>query len=340
MNVLINALNPDDVAASDLADFHAMRVAVGKSDMPEDPEPTFEVAMARLRAEHFNGGVIRRWSAHVDGKLIGFAQVDLPEGANSGLARLEVVVHPGYRRRGLGIQLLRHVLPTVVEAGRGVVAGAMVKPDSAGAAWSARLGFAATDHRVIQALVVSDTDPAAWDRAAVPGYRLQEWAGVAPESLIASYAVARGALDDAPLGTSTYREDASWTPERVRRMERELAEEGTDEWVVVAVDEATGEVVGLTQVHRRSHRQDLGFQMTTAVVAGHRGHGLGLAMKGRMMNVLMESWPELERVHTNTSAENEHMIAINIALGYRTHREFLSVESPVERLVKFAEDWR
>ncbi|MFD5559121.1 GNAT family N-acetyltransferase [Kitasatospora griseola] len=45
--------------------------------------------------------------------------------------------------------------------------------------------------------------------------------------------------------------------------------------VVVAVDDSTRQVVGVHVVHSYPHRREIGHIHDTAVLAAHRGHGLG-----------------------------------------------------------------
>lgn len=309
-----------------------MRVAATAVDFPEDPEPTYEAALGRIRTPQFSDSACSHWAARVAGKLVATSQSALLAGVNARLAHIDVLVHPRFRNQGLAVRLLRPALGNAVDAGREVIISTPVKADSPGLPWLTALGFEVANHTVIQALVVEEAVRELWDSPVAPGYRLDSWSGSAPPALLESYAAAMRAIADAPLGRSSYQEDAVKTPERIRETERSLAASGADERVVVAIAEATHEVVGLTRVLRYPHRLDLGYQMTTAVMADHRGHGLGLSMKGRMMGVLTQAWPELERIHTSTSAANKHMIGVNVALGYRTHREMMWTETRTQDL--------
>jgi hypothetical protein len=52
------------------------------------------------------------------------------------------------------------------------------------------------------------------------------------------------------------------------------------------------------------------------VIRKHRGHRLGLLVKLAMMELLATTEPQLERISTWNAQVNEHMIAINEAIGY------------------------
>jgi len=59
-----------------------------------------------------------------------------------------------------------------------------------------------------------------------------------------------------------------------------------------------------------------GFQVFTVVRREHRGHRLGLLLKIAMMELLATTEPQLERIVTWNGQGNEHMIAVNEAMGY------------------------
>jgi mycothiol synthase len=180
-------------------------------------------------------------------------------------------------------------------------------------------------------LHVADVDPALWDVRVPAGFRLAQWAEAAPDELVAAFAAARNAIGDAPNGESAY-EHAEWTVERVRRAEADLRESGDDSRFVVAVHEETGTVAALTGMLLRPGRADLCWQRDTAVVARHRGLGLGRVVKAAMMRRLLAEFPDLGRVITNTAAENAHMIRVNEQLGYAHYADVGRFEASVERL--------
>jgi len=335
MPLTIAPFDPDAATEADLDDLHALLLAAYPVDMPEEPLPTRESAFGRLTQAVAPLAENTYWGARIDGRLVGWATLALLSGVNAGLGHVDVKVRPDHRRQGVGAETLRAAAAHAAEHGRGVLVGMPVKPDSAGAHWVRRLGFRPTRHVVIQRLDVrGDTAGKVWDAPVAPGYRLVQWSAAAPEELIASYAVARQAIADAPSGSSVYRDDQEWTPESIRKEEREHSAAGVDFRVAVVVDETDGTVAGLTNVLLREHNPQLGIQMATAVLSAHRGHGLGLALKGAMLRTLLEAWPELERIHTSNAADNEHMLAVNRALGYRPLREMIHTEIETAALIE------
>ncbi|AUG75163.1 GNAT family N-acetyltransferase [Kitasatospora sp. MMS16-BH015] len=339
MALEIRPFDPAGAGERELVEYHTMRAAAVLVDWPEDPPLTYDSAIGRLQAPPLEDGVCRYWAGYLAGRLVGTAKLGLPDGSNAAVARVEVHVHPELRRQGIGTGLLRTVLGAVRESGRETVVGLPMKPEAAAASWAARHGFEVTQRMVMQALLVAATPARMWEVQVAAGYRLADWSGATPEELVDSYAVARQAIEDAPRGRSSFRATA-WTAERVREADRELAGNGVEQRVVVAVEQSTGAVVGTHVVHLLPYRREFGFVYDTSVVAAHRGHGLGRAMKAAMMRHLTVERPELSRVLTSTAAVNTHMISVNHTLGYETVRMMELVEARTADLEKRLADGR
>ncbi|MGZ3142537.1 hypothetical protein ACVDFE_11180 [Lentzea chajnantorensis] len=73
-----------------------------------------------------------------------------------------------------------------------------------------------------------------------------------------------------------------------------------------------------------------GYELVTWTgrVPAHRGKGLGRLMKTRMMRELTG----IEVVLTRTSSQNEHMLRVNHALGYRDQFVYLAVQAKIADL--------
>ncbi|MFC8721629.1 GNAT family N-acetyltransferase [Kitasatospora sp. NPDC057198] len=331
MTLDIRPMDPRTAPARLLADYHLMRAAVVAEDFPEDPPLTYESAVGRLRTPPVEDGTCHYWTCHLDGRLAGSARVALPEDSNSGIANIDVYVHPELRRRGIGTALLFPATAAVLEAGRGTILGVPMKPDSPGARWAHRLGFVVTRSTVMQVLIVAEAPRRLWDVRVPAGYRLTCWTGATPEPHVDSYAMARQAIHDAPLGATSYRETV-WTPTLIRTTDRDLLDAGVEQRVVIAVEDGTDRIVGVHVLHNYPHRREFGYIHDTSVLVSHRGHGLGRAMKGAMMRWLADERPDLERVLTTTATANTFMIDINHSLGYHTARTMDWVETTTAQL--------
>jgi GNAT superfamily N-acetyltransferase len=331
MSAVVTPFEPRNASDHELTDYHQLVLETGKVDRPdEDPQP-FDAVVSGLLTPLTGRGPTRFWAANRDGRLIGLASVGFPENENSGLVIASIRVHPSRRRGGVGTALLAATLPQVRRDNRRLVLGFGVTDGGAGATWAAGLGFRTVHRDVFQKLRLRECDPALWRLPAPPGFRLASWVGSAQPDLVDSFARARTAIHDAPRHDSSYTAPL-WTAERVRLAEEDLLRRGIEHRVVVAVDEATNAVAGLTEVEIHPNRSYLGYQGDTAVLADFRGRGLGRFMKAAMVRWLTADKPEMTSVVTSTAADNTHMIRVNHQIGYTTTRRMLDVESDVDGL--------
>jgi GNAT superfamily N-acetyltransferase len=257
------------------------------------------------------------WVGSRGGDVVGLAQVNFLEEENSAVAIAEVIVHPDHRRAGFGTTLLRTALPELKERGCRMVEGWHVVAGTSGQWWAEALAFRPVRKVARQVLVLADAERFIWEVATPAGYRLQQWTEAVPEDLLDSYAVARGAIQDAPMNESAY-QWPEWTGARVRKSEAECRRKGIEQRVVAAIHEATGAVAGFTEVAMIARRPDWAYQRDTAVLAAHRGRGLGRCLKAAMTRWLVSDRSDLERIATGTSADNAHMIRVNHEVGYTT----------------------
>ncbi|WIX77162.1 GNAT family N-acetyltransferase [Amycolatopsis carbonis] len=314
----IEPLDPASAGRSVLEGVHEVVSAADRLDKPGAPPVTFETAIGRLENPQPSLGRVLRWVARRDGRVVGLAALYFPEAENSHLAILELTVHPDARRDRVGTAVLRALTPELHE--RTVLECWNVTKGGAGAAFGTALGFEVVDETVFQALSIGAADRSAWKVSPAAGYRLRTWQDSAPEELVASYAQARRAIADSPFGRSAYR-FPRWTADRVRESEADRRRRGIDHRVVAVVQRDSGRVVGFTELQLYPHRHDLGYQGDTAVLAAHRGRGLGFCVKAAMLRRLVAERPEVEEVITSTAAANPYMVNVNLALGYRTTRE-------------------
>jgi mycothiol synthase len=331
-HVDVESLDPDQATDAELVDYHRFISAAWAVDYPEDPGPTYESAAGRLRSPDPEYGRCRHWFARIDGDLVATAFVSFPDTPNDTMVIVDVRVRPDRRGNGIGRAVLAAVLPAIRASGRGLVTGEGIKDGSPGVGWTDALGFVTTQRITMQEVVIADVDPRIWEVDGPAGYRLRRWVDEAPADIIASYAHARSAIHDAPQGASFRQPD--WTPERIRATENELREQNIEHRVVVAVQESTGDVAGLTIVNFTQHRPHWASQQDTAVLKQHRGHGLGRFMKAAMLRWLVAERPGLELAYTTTAADNTHMIRVNHALGYTDLRTMRCVETPTEDLCR------
>lgn len=334
MTLSVRAVPLDRASAdeSELRGVFEVMAAANRVDSPDLPQVTFESAVARLDNPQPNITPVRRWTARRGDRVVALASLYFPPAENSFLGLLELVVLPDVRRSGVGSGLLRAIAPALREDGRTQLECWNVRQGGPGERFGQALGFRAVCTTVFQKLPLAQVDRASPAVVPADGYRLRDWSGSAPAELVESYAHARRAIADSPFGRSAFR-FPTWTVERVRESEEENRRANIGHRVFAAVHEATGQVVGFTEMNLFPHREDVAFQGDTAVLAEHRGHGLGHCVKANMLRWLLAEHPRFEQVFTATSAANPHMIAVNHRLGYHDAQANLVLGQDVDDLL-------
>lgn len=149
-------------------------------------------------------------------------------------------------------------------------------------------------------------------------YRLHTWHDRVPEEWIDAYAALETALAaDEPRGDQDVETDP-WDAERVRSADAQHAARGNGYVVTAAEHVATGELAAMTMLlHPLDESREYAEQESTVVLRAHRGHRLGMLVKAVNARALLAAKPAARRVWTWNNEENPHMLAINVAMGFR-----------------------
>jgi GNAT superfamily N-acetyltransferase len=326
-NLAITGIDADDPAAVD-ARYH-IEAAARAADHPDLPPPCRYRLAAALR-HPYPGVDIEQFLAHLDGEPVGYVIVELPTLDNLENSYVELVVHPAYRRRGVGRFMYAHALETVRAAGRRRVMASSTRQvpggperDGAGSAFAEAMGLqpALTDIR--RKLEVSHVDPAVHDRllaeawARADGYSLVKWRDRVPDEYVDDVAYLDGRLvTDAPMG------DLALEPERidaarVRQREEAQAARGTRSYAAGMRHDASGRLVALTALGLEKTIPEHAWQWITLVDPDHRGHRLGTIVKIENLRYALEHETALRSIDTWNAESNAYMISINDAMGFR-----------------------
>ena len=300
--------------------YEILRAAQAVDD-PDGP-PTSRRMFESWLEKSWNGDPREMWVALGEGDdgVAGWYLLHLPSADNRHLASFDVMVRLDGGRRGLGTALLRHGAARALDEGRGLLAS-WARDGSRGEAFARSRGAAGGMAQIRRVLKLDESAAArlgelrAGAEPAAAGYRLVSWIAPTPEEYLDQVAAIRNALADAPHDPSWH--PPSWDAARVRKLDRWIQRRGSRVYTVAAWHEGGGELAALTEVGVDPDMPDWGFQELTAVARAHRGHRLGLLLKVTMQEWLAEAEPQLRHILTGNAGANEHMIAINEALGYR-----------------------
>jgi GNAT superfamily N-acetyltransferase len=148
-------------------------------------------------------------------------------------------------------------------------------------------------------------------------YEIVAWDSTVPDEWMEQYCVLQTRMStDAPSAGMSIEEE-TWTPERVRDMERAVADNGFSGLVVAALHRPSGELAGYTELQTEEGKPEVAGQENTIVRSEHRGHRLGMLLKAVNLQRLAAERPDVRRVHTWNAEENSYMLSINVALGFR-----------------------
>lgn len=277
-------------------------------------------------------------------ETVGMCSVTLPLRENLATAGINVLVAPAFRKHGFGRELLRYAEAVARKNNRTsldgyfelpaetVVRGRPLVPAKSGAgslpADEPSTVFAKAAGYELEQVETSSrlALPVPPDRLAelagaaalqARDYALVGWADVCPADLVDNYARLNARMSvDVPTAGMDW-EGETWDADRVRRGEEILVRSGVQTSVAAAVHRPTGELVAYTVLAWRPQVPESLIQQDTFVAAGHRGHRLGMLIKAANLRRALQKWPPARSVLTWNASENQHMLAINTALGFR-----------------------
>jgi len=278
------------------------------------------------------------------GRVLGSAWLDLPLQDNTHTGYVELTVAPERRGRGIGSALHDRALQVARDAGRskltsstdhraepaddepGVVPSTgtgRLPQDAPGVVFAQHRGWALEQvARCSQLQLPLDAAELAAHRKGAQGragdeYRVVMWRGRCPDEWAPAYAALNQRMSTAvPLGGLDFEEDR-WDVARVRAMEARFVDQQRTILVACAQHVPTGDLVAKTELVTVAHNDEIVYQWDTLVLDAHRGHNLGMLVKAANLQRLQEEYPAARRVATWNAEENAHMLAINVALGFR-----------------------
>jgi GNAT superfamily N-acetyltransferase len=319
MGIEVRPVDPADDAT--VATRTAILGAVRAHDVPDFPPVCPVRAAGRLRYPGASLDVAS-WLGYLDGRPAGVLTRWLPLRENLGNMMIELMVDPGYRRRGVGRALYDFAVGHAHERGRVRITSDSVDTlpggvprDGAGAAFAEAMGAKPALDDVRRRLDLSTVDIAAPRTA--PGYSVVTWRDRAPDEYVDDIARLDGRLVlDAPVGDLVVE---PWRTDAARHREEEEASvaRGERQYHSGIRHDATGALVAWSTLLFNATVPWHAWQHITIVDPEHRGHGLGYRVKVANLRFTLGHEPALKIVDTWNASSNVHMIAINEAVGFR-----------------------
>jgi GNAT superfamily N-acetyltransferase len=304
--------------------WHSVDDATRSCDVPADP---LSEVLPRTQDRPASGERTELWFGTIDDAPVACGELEFPLLDNEANAHVDVRVLAEQRRNGYGSALLAHLTERARLDGRRLLHGEIPEPlegdPSAGAEFARSRGARPVLFEVRRVLDLRALDEAELARladAACPharGYSLVQWVDRAPDDIVDDLAVLKGRMSvDAPLEDMTWEAEA-YDATRVRALEELVAARHRRVVATAARHDATGRLVGFTDIGVNVDLPRVGYQWDTIVMSDHRGHRLGLLMKLANLDLLRRTIAGVEIVNTWNAAVNAHMIAVNDAMGFR-----------------------
>lgn len=248
---------------------------------------------------------------------------------NRHLAYVEGGVRPEARRQGIGRLLVRRCAEVARQKGRTKLLLHAVAGSAGDRFLEANGGTYVFLERISRCLV-AEIDRAQMERWAQPqpGYTILTWDAPTPEDHLERFVKLLPVMNTAPMQDVDL-EDQVYTPELVRGRERTIADHKAAKWTAVARHDATGDLVGLSDLYFDGFRSERAHQWATGVDPAHRGHRLGKALKATNALRLLDERPAARFIDTENQDENGPMLAINDAMGFRPLLHYREYELPV-----------
>jgi GNAT superfamily N-acetyltransferase len=313
-------LDRNQPAPRDVAAAVSLLEAARQVDAPDDLSPTVSHYSAHVRCGWDGDPPAVALARDEHDTAVAVLETHLPTWDNRHLGFVMVTVDPLRRRQGIGRHMFELGVGRVKAARRTLLCSECL--DGPAVAFLEKYGLerASTDvwrrqnlRALDRASIEADYNEA---RTAAADYDLVRIPVPTPGALLEDVVQITQAINDAPTDDLDI-EDEVFSPERIRAFEAAQAAQGRRVYRLAARPRGASGLAGHTLLAVEADRPWHAWQYDTSVLAEHRGHRLGLLLKTAMLRWMEEDEPQIRTVDTWNAASNEHMIAVNDALGYQ-----------------------
>jgi GNAT superfamily N-acetyltransferase len=315
---------------------------VRKERQPDDPPIPFEETINQMK--NLPSFVdLKLWYAWDGGQSEFIAQGNIGlmhTDENQHLAQCDIIVHPGYRRQGLGKQLFEFIAVAAQEDHRRLLLTDTNDRIPAGEAFMNRLGAKRGLEGHVNQLRISDLDDMLIQKWLEQGknneveFEMGIWEGEYPEEQLDEIARLMDLTNQQPLGDLAI-EEMHITPEQLREMEKMDKARGNQHCTAYVLEKATGKFAGYTETVWNANRPEILRQDMTGVFPQYRGKGLGRWLKAAMLDRMLIIHPEIKFVRTTNADTNAAMLRINTELGFKPYMSSIMWQLEISQVLDY-----
>lgn len=343
-DVVVHEVDVRNISDDEIVALHAFANVLGAESNPDDPPMPIELARASVTDIPDFVELKTFVGRDPDGSVVAQANTSfLRTEENRHLVNASIRVRADRRRRGIGTALLGLVADVAEREGRTLLVGATSETVPAGDAFATAVGAEAAQANHVNRLVLADVDRDLVQRwvddgpTRAPGYSLEWLDGIFPDDRLEELLDVMHVMNDAPRD-GVQREDMRITPEQYREMSKQVEAVGVEIWSLFARHDASGRLVGLTDVSWLAADADTIHQGNTGVRPEHRGHALGKWLKATMLQRIFEQRPQAKDIRTGNADSNDAMLKINRELGFKPYRASTTWQVTVDRVRRYLEE--
>ena len=278
-------------------------------DLRHPPEEAMEIGIWAIHDE-------KRVAARAMG-MVNLTESEIP----TMLSNISVL--PEYRRKGLATRLLEPLKEFARQHGKSILILDSTDRLPSGKEFLTHIGAEEGLATHVNRLDLNDLDRnlmQEWLRKAderVEGFSLLFFEGVPPDHLMDSYCqMLTHIMETQPSGSIQFPFKV-FTPEIVREIFKMDENAGRRYWSLVAIEDATGHIVGYTDLVFHPRIPQLIYQGGTCVFTEFRNRGIGRWLKAGLVLKLVDEVPEAHWITTGNADVNASMLKINHEMGYK-----------------------
>lgn len=318
----IEAIDVRAMSDAELADLNTLRNTLRAESRPGDPPVPLAMTQASFRNIP-EIDEVRLWFVRDGDALIASAQCTWEPAAKNNRHVLDSHIEVLADARGIGVgrALLAEVVALADAESRTLLIGGTDERVASGGAFAQRIGAAAGQVNRISRLLLDEVDRAMLDRwieegpVRARGYTLEFIDGDIPDELVDDAIDAFHVMNTAPRDDLDI-EDWELTPEHMRSWEKQMRAAGGERFTLFVRHDASGKVIGFTELSWNENIPGIVQQMGTAVHPDHRGHALGKWLKADMLRRVIDGRFAAREIRTGNAESNDAMLGINVALGF------------------------